>query len=890
MANNEKNTQVNQNLVYLKEMKALVENKKIDELFKSAKALRERLSKINLPKKEKVVEAKENNIASNAFSSKNVESENIKAVVENNSVSKTSKVSSDSASSSSNANTADKADRFSTNKNYKDNGLANRDREGSNNRFAGRRDYQQNYDKQRNGGYNNQGNNYNSNYNNRNGNVNRNYGDANGGNRRTFNNSNSTQSGFNNRRDFSNNANGVRRPFGDGNRQDFNKKPFNKSLNDFKRSAQNAPMQVNIEKESHKFINKPKSNGNVKHFEDGKQINKKRMSSANLDYDDERQYIRKLKVKKEKQSVNVMSAPITKAVLTSDHITVKDLSEKIGKTVADIIKKLFILGNMATINSTIDFDTAELVSNDLGVELELKAEKSAEQLFDDCVHNVDDEKDLVRRPPIITVMGHVDHGKTSLLDAIRKTNVVSGEAGGITQHIGAYTIKKDGKLITFIDTPGHAAFTAMRARGAMVTDIAVLVVAADDGIMPQTVEAINHIKAAKVPMIVAINKIDKQTAQIDRIKQQLAENDVLPEEWGGDAILVPVSAKTGEGIDKLLETMLLVAEVEDLKANPNRSATGVIIEAKLDRGRGPVATVLVQNGTLKIGNTVVCGTCYGKIRAMIDDNGKNVVSVGPSIAVAVLGFDEVPNAGDTVQVVDEKLSKQIIQERKVKEQINMISKSGGASIEDFMSSNAEMKTLNIILKADVQGSVEAIKQSLITIKNDEAKVSIIHFGVGNITETDILLAQASHAIVIAFNVKCEGKVSKLAEKSGVEIKSYSIIYDILDDINRSIKGMQKPKFREVVTGHAEIRMVYKITGVGLVAGSYVKDGSIKRNSKARILRGKDVIATCNIDSVKVFKDDVKEVTEGFECGIKLSDTSFKENDIIEAFIEEEIKE
>lgn len=828
MANSEKNTQVNQNLVYLKEIKALMDNKKVDELLKNTKSLRERLNKVNKAKKVEVVEKK--NVTSKDFSLNVEQKENKEQKAE---VAK----------------------------------IERKEQE---------RKPQQQYN--RNNNFNNNNNNNGFRNQNRRNEDNREF-------RKNNNNAPYSQNGQN-KREFGN----GKRNFQDNNKQDFNKKPFNKPVNDFKKSAQNAPMQVNIEKESNRFANKPKSNGNVKHYEDGKQFNRKKMMSANADYDEDRQYIRKLKTKKDKPTATVVSAPITKAVLTSDHITVKDLSEKIGKTVADIIKKLFILGNMATINSTIDYDTAELVSNDLGVELELKAEKSAEEIFDSYVHNVDDEKDLVRRPPIITVMGHVDHGKTSLLDAIRKTNVVSGEAGGITQHIGAYTIKKDGKLITFIDTPGHAAFTAMRARGAMATDIAVLVVAADDGIMPQTVEAINHIKAAKVPMIVAINKIDKQTAQIDRIKQQLAENDVLPEEWGGDAILVPVSAKTGEGIDKLLETMLLVAEIEDLKANPNRSATGVIIEAKLDRGRGPVATVLVQNGTLKIGNTVVCGTCTGKIRAMIDDNGKNVVSVGPSIAVAVLGFDEVPNAGDTVQVVDEKLSKQIIQERKAKEQINMISKSGGASLEEFMNSNVEMKLLNVILKADVQGSVEAIKQSILPIKNEEAKVSIIHSGVGNVTETDILLAQASNAIIIAFNVKTEGKVSKLAEKSGIEIKSYSIIYDIIDDINGSIKGMQKPKFREVVIGHAEVRMVYKITGAGLIAGSYVKDGAVRRNAKARILRGKEVIATANIDSVKQYKDDVKEVTEGFECGIKLSDTSFKENDILEVFIEEQIKE
>ena len=606
-------------------------------------------------------------------------------------------------------------------------------------------------------------------------------------------------------------------------------------------------------------------------------------------FDDEsgdRVYNRKLKTKKEKAPV-AQATVITKAVMTTEMISVKELSEKIGKPAVQIIKQLFILGNMATINSSIDYDTASLVSSELGVDLELKLEKSYEEKLDDLAH-IDASENTEPRPPVVTIMGHVDHGKTSLLDFIRKTKVVDGEAGGITQHIGAYTIEKDGRKITFIDTPGHAAFTAMRARGAEVTDIAVLVVAADDGVMPQTVEAINHIKQAGVPMIVAINKMDKPTANVERIKQQLSEHDVIPEEWGGDAILVPVSAKTGEGVDKLLEMMLLVADMEDLKANPNRPAIGTIIEAKLDRGRGPVATILVQNGTLKIGNTLVCGTTLGRVRAIIDDSGKNVVSAGPSTAVAVLGLEDVPNAGDSVQAVEERFSKQIIQERKAKLQLEKIKNSGGTSLEEFMQLSGDMKHLNIIIKADVQGSVEALKSSLIDESNDEVKISCIHSGVGAVNETDVLLAQASHAMIIAFNVKVESKILKMAEKADVEIKSYKIIYEALNDVALKVKGMQAPKYQRNSIGTAEVRMVYKITGVGLVAGCYVKSGYITRNAIAQIIRGGEVIKETVVESIKIFKDDAKEVREGFECGIKLKDAEYKEGDIIEAFEEKEI--
>lgn len=633
---------------------------------------------------------------------------------------------------------------------------------------------------------------------------------------------------------------------------------------------------------------KEKSNKNSRDYDgDNKAFNRRRYFEENSSDFEEREYTRKLNKKKTKSDIVVM-APVTKAIVNSDTITVKDLSEKIGKTASEIIKRLFILGNMATINSMIDFETAELVGNDLGVLLELKAEKTAEEVLEDKIKETSSD-DMETRPPIITIMGHVDHGKTSLLDAIRKTNVASGEAGGITQHIGAYTITKDGRMITFIDTPGHAAFTAMRARGAKITDIAILVVAADDGIMPQTIEAIHHIKAAKVPMIVAVNKIDKKNTNIDKIMQQLTEHEVVPEEWGGDAIIVPLSAKTGEGIPKLLEMMLLVADMAELKSNPNRSAIGTVIEAKLDKGRGPVATVLVQNGTLHVGDVLVSGTTSGKVKAMLDDNGNNVQSVGPSIAVAVLGFDDVPNAGDGVQVVDDKLSKKILQERKTKVKLEKIKSSGGLTIEDFTNANVDKKSFNLIIKADVQGSLEAIKSTISDLGNDEVSVNIIHGGVGSVTETDILLAQASNAIVIAFNTKTESKISNLADKSKVQIENYDIIYEIVDFVEAKVKGLETPKFKEVILGTAEILVVFKLSTAGAVAGSKVTSGVIRRNAKARILRNGEIIDTCTIESVKIVKDDVKEAREGFECGIKLGKSNFAQGDIIEAYVEEKIE-
>ena len=599
------------------------------------------------------------------------------------------------------------------------------------------------------------------------------------------------------------------------------------------------------------------------------------------------------KIAKVKKKTEVHVAPaVTNITLTSKTVSVKDLSEKTGKPVSEIVKQLMLLGIMATINSTIDYDAAELVCNELGIQVELKLDKTMEEKLLDVSSVTEEEKEhLVKRPPVVAVMGHVDHGKTSLLDAFRKTNVVSSEAGGITQKIGAYQISFNGEKITFIDTPGHAAFTAMRARGAKATDIAILVVAADDGIMPQTIEAINHIKAAGVPMIVAINKMDKPEANPDRIKQQLAENDVLPEEWGGNTIVVPISAKTGMGMDQLKETILLVAEMEELKANPKRMATGVIIEAELDKNRGPVATVLVQNGTLKVGDSIMSGITFGKVRAMFDENGKPVKQARPSTPVSVLGLNEVPSSGDNVYAVEESLSKQVIQERIAKIKEERAKQSSGVTLEGFMDRVHEggLKNLNIIIKADTQGSVEALKASLITIRNEEAKVNIVHSAAGAVTESDVILAETTKAIIIAFNQKPVPKAKSLAENLKVEIKEYKIIYEIIDDITNALSGMLTTKYEEKYIGMAEIRLVFKLSSVGKVAGSYVKDGKITRNSIAKIKRGDEEIGVSGVESLKIVKDEKAEVLKGFECGIKFKDNiDFKEGDIIEFYVKEAI--
>lgn len=643
------------------------------------------------------------------------------------------------------------------------------------------------------------------------------------------------------------------------------------------------------------YGNKNKSN---RAPEEKRQTNKRALLRKNfivddsVDFDGERMGNRKLAHKKKEQKTFV-APKVENAVITTEDVTVKTLSEKTGRPVTEIIKQLMMLGIMANINSSIDFMTAELVASELGVKLEQKIEKTyEEQLLDDVKEHEHDEKDMVKRPPVVAVMGHVDHGKTSLLDAIRKTNVVAGEAGGITQKIGAYQIDYNGEKITFIDTPGHAAFTAMRARGAKVTDIAILVVAADDGIMPQTVEAINHIKAAEVPMIVAINKIDKPEANIERVKQQLAENGVLPEEWGGDAILVPVSAKQGLGLDELLKTILLVAEVSELKANPKSSATGSVLEAELDKNRGAVATVLVQNGTLHIGDSIISGTSFGKVRAMFDENGKPVKSAGPSTPVAVLGLDSVPNSGDRVFAVDEKLSKQVIDERIAKAKELRSHSTSGVSLEDFMDkvNEGKLKALNIIIKADVQGSVEALKQSLVALKNEEARVVCIHSGAGPVTESDLLLAQACGAVIINFNLKISSKIEQLADSMSVQIKSYKIIYEVVDEISKALNGMLSIKYEEQIIGHAEVRMMFKLSTSGVVCGSYVTDGKVARNAFVNVYRGKDKVLETSIVALRIQKDDKAEVPYGYECGIKLKDSQdVKVGDVLEVYQKVEIK-
>lgn len=588
---------------------------------------------------------------------------------------------------------------------------------------------------------------------------------------------------------------------------------------------------------------------------------------------------------KEETPVKVVQK-IDHAVITTDNLTVKILAETIGKSVPELMSKFLLLGMIVNINSTIDFESAELVAMEFGITLEKNVEKSFEEKLADSYSSiVDDENDLQKRPAVVCVMGHVDHGKTSLLDRIRKTNVVSGEAGGITQSIGAYTININGETITFIDTPGHEAFSAMRERGAKLTDIAILVVAADDGVMPQTIESINQIKQANVPMIVAINKIDKPGANIDNVKNQLANYDVLPEEWGGSAIMVPISAKQGLNIDKLLEMVLFVAEYQNLRANPKRKAQGSIIEARLDKGVGAVATVLVQNGTLHVGDYVVVGTCTGKIRAMLNDKRERIKSAGPSMPVQIMGLSGVPNAGDELFVVDEKMSKQVALERQNHVKAEMI-KSADLSIENMMNKIADsnFKDFNVIVKADVQGSVEALKSSLSVLQNEEVKVRYISGSVGAVNENDVSLAQASNALIVAFNTKTDFKAKVLSDKYKVEIKNSKIIYEVIDYITEKINKMVAPKYKEVVTGHAEIRATFKASKVGLIAGTYVLDGKISRDNKVRVYRKDKLLFEGEIGSIQREKNEAKTVDAGFECGVTFAGfTDFTIGDTFETY-------
>ena len=573
-------------------------------------------------------------------------------------------------------------------------------------------------------------------------------------------------------------------------------------------------------------------------------------------------------------------------------ITVGDLAAMLRMTATEVIKKLMVLGVMATVNEVIDYDTAEIVATELGAKVKPQVVVTIEEQI--IEEEIEDDENAVTRPPVVCVMGHVDHGKTSILDAIRDTDVTSTEAGGITQAIGAYQVEVNGEKITFLDTPGHAAFTAMRARGAMATDIAVLVVAADDGIMPQTIEAINHAKAAGIEIIVAINKMDKEGANPDRILQQLTEHELVPEEWGGDIICVPVSAKTKMGIDKLLETILLVAEMGELKANPNRSAKGVVIEAKLDKGRGPVATLLVQNGTLNAGDIVVAGTSVGKIRAMTDYHGNHVTSAGPSVPVEIMGLDTAPMSGDEFNAVsDEKLARTLVEQRRAKakeEEFSLFQKVTLDTLFDTIQ-EGEMKELNIIIKADVQGSVEAVKQSLLKIENDEVNVKIVHGAVGAVSESDVMLASASNAIIVGFNTAVDQIAADNANRDGVEIKNYDIIYDAIEDIERAMRGMRAPKYRDVDTGEVEVREVYKISSAGTIAGSLVTSGNIRRDGKVRVIRKGKEIANVKLANLKRFKDEVKEVSSGYECGISLEGwDDIQAGDILQAYIVEEYRD
>ena len=608
----------------------------------------------------------------------------------------------------------------------------------------------------------------------------------------------------------------------------------------------------------------------------------KRGQTGNKRRNEEQEKMRRLQLE------IIKKTPLT--VKIPDEITVGELASRMKKTATELIKVLIKNGVMASINQTIDFDTAEFVATELGCKVEKEVVVTIEdRLIDDHEDSADE---LQPRSPVVVVMGHVDHGKTSLLDAVRKTNVVSGEAGGITQHIGAYTVEINGSPITFLDTPGHAAFTSMRARGAMCTDIAILVVAADDGIMPQTVEAINHAKATNIPIIVAVNKMDKPGANPDRVLTQLTEHDLVPAEWGGDTEVVRISAKTGAGIDELLETVIMTAELAELKANPNRAGKGIVIEARLDKNRGPIATLLVQNGTLHKGDLIIAGTSVGRVRVMTDDKGRAITSAGPSVPVEITGLAETPAPGDEFNAVsDERMARQLVEQRKQAEKDAAAKLTSKVTLDNLFAKmqEGEMKELNLIVKADVQGSAEAVKASLEKLSNDEVRVRVIHAGVGAINESDILLASTSNAIVVGFNVRPDAAAAASAQRSNVDLRMYRVIYDAIDEIEAAMKGMLAPKFREAVIGHAEVRQTYKVSAIGTIAGCYVKDGKITRDGQVRVLRDNIVIYEGNIGSLQRFKDSVKEVAQNYECGMSIEKfNDIKEGDIFECFVMEEI--
>ena len=739
----------------------------------------------------------------------------------------------------------------------------------------------------------------------------------------------------NDRKPYGDRQQGDRKPYGD--RQQGDRKPYGDRRNDTrndrrdtKPAQQTAPAQPVIDLANIKTNAPPTKHVKGEAVQRGEQVTKHvdtRGSYVNLDKYNEKYetiastesgnrrqndaYTKKQKIsqksqkgkqqfskKKETEAQKLKRLELEKArkkqleIQVPDEIVVSELASRLKVTAADVIKKLFSLGVMVTINQSVDYDTACIVAEEFGAKVTKEVVVSIEErLFEEVE---DTEENLQPRSPVVVVMGHVDHGKTSLLDRIRHANVTSGEAGGITQHIGAYRVKAGGRDITFLDTPGHEAFTAMRARGALATDIAILVVAADDGIMPQTVEAINHAKAANLSIIVAINKMDKPTANPDKVKQELTEHGLVCEEWGGDVICVPVSAKTGEGIDELLEMVNLTADVLELKANPDRLAKGVVIEARIDKGRGPIATVLVQSGTLHTGDTIIAGTAVGRVRVMRDDKGKAVKEAGPSVPVEIMGLAEVPSAGDDFAAVeDEKLARELVEKRKFdakEEQFKLYKK---VSLDNLFSQIEEgsMKKLPIIVKADVQGSVEAVSQSLSKLSNEEVKVEVIHGAVGAVTESDVMLAKASGAIIVGFNVRPNPAAADNAKRDGVDIRLYRVIYDAIEEIETAMKGMLAPKYREVDTGRVEVRQVMKLSSVGVVAGSYVLDGKVQRNGEVRVVRDGIIVAVDKIAGLRRFKDDVKEVGAGYECGITLEKfTDIKDGDIFEAFVTEEYRD
>ncbi len=799
--------------------------------------------------------------------------------------------------------------RFENNRKETQNNNYNNRNNNYNNRNNNYNDRNNNYNN-RNNNYNNRNNNYNdrnNNYNNRNNNYNdRNNNSYN--NKKNFGND-QRNSNFNRRDNNENNRNGQRKPNDKGGIEKKIKNimdadiPMEKDniIRDFGNKAKDKAKQNRQDEQRNNNNKKMNRKGNSNDFDSDKLNDLKRQNKLSnmfdggemLDYYDlstERGRRAKKKNTKQENRTKQKIFKLTEITIP-ERITVKDLAAEMKITSSDVIKKLLNLGIMATINNEVDFDTAYLIAQEYGINATLKNVVTDEDILID--ETEDREEDLKPRPPVIVVMGHVDHGKTSLLDAIRSTNVIEGESGGITQHIGAYQVKINDRDITFLDTPGHEAFTSMRARGAMITDIAILVVAANDGVMPQTVEAINHAKAAEIPIIVAVNKMDLPDANFEKVQQELMKYELVPEAWGGDTIYVPISAKKGEGIDNLLEMVLLEAEVLELKANPTKQAKGTVIEARLDKTRGPVATMLVQRGKLDVGDTIIVGSSIGRIRTMLSDKGKKVKTAGPSTPVEITGLTSVPESGDTFyEVKDERTAKHLIEKRKYEKHQKEINRNTVVTLDDLFNKieSEHLKQLNLIVKADVQGSVEALKQSLEKVSNDEVRVKVIHSNVGGVTESDVTLAKVSGAIIIAFNVRPEVIAKTIADKEGVEIKQYSVIYDAINDVEAAMKGMLDPVYKEVVIGTAEIRQTFKISNVGTIAGSYVLSGKLSRNAGIRVIRDNIVLHDGKLVSLKRFKDDVKEVDKGYECGLQIEGfNDLKEGDQLEVYIMEQVK-